>query len=745
MTGYVYLSDNCVLGSSLAYVFAVGICYAGPGGYSSSYSYDGTIPYETSYNDPGCTDVFYTRPRLDDCSNSGNSYVRYTSGNVIDTTFYSSLTGAVAIGYQAGDCSGFIVTVFFAPLNQCLSGDLVTRFGDVYAKIDIDNNILIQQFNTGTNCDPSQVDLVTYNGLKDTCQNGASVITYYSYMVDSNVILRIVPLGTSTPTVAPTVAPTSNPTVSPTSKPTNAPTSIPTLSPTSSPTNAPTFVPTVSPTFNPTNAPTFAPTSNPTFVPTPNPTFVPTPHPTSVPTLKTNAPIPTARPTTAAVGYVYASSSCTIGSSFGSVVAVGPCLVYKESTGSEDYHINEDGNIVVSKYNNPYCNSFVAPIQTIIVPNECSATGYFKYVAGSIDSSFYLHAGLVVEAYGGDGCVGDIQSVVFSPLDTCTQATEVANSKLYVSASVGVDGTTVTVNRYNDTLCAVNEGYLYSNLELNSCTNDIGFVYFYYYVASNVRAYIYNYPTYNPTSKPTFNPTVVPTSNPTFVPTPHPSAWPTVVPSAVPTARPTLAPSAPTHLPTTLVVPYVTIQSALTLFFEDPLSEQIEVSENQAAALTLIIALSQNVSTSQVNITSITTNNNALKVKAETFLLLNGYFANFNEQSIVTYIGKNQNDSVTAISFEKIMSEVKTIYNDEVFFTATSNTFSNPSIVTIIEPVTHHDKKKHLSGGDVAAIVIMTIIGFVLVVGGSWYVYITHYTTVETNTPVPTKEMESSI
>ena len=182
----------------------------------------------------------------------------------------------------------------------------------------------------------------------------------------------------------------------------------------------------------------------------------------------------------------------------------------------------------------------------------------------------------------------------------------------------------------------------------------------------------------------------------------------------------------------------------MSLFFEDPLPEEIEVSENQAAALTLIIALSQNVSATQVNITSIVTNNNALNVKAHTFVLLNGYFVNFNEQSIATYIGANQNSSIVSLKFDTIMAQVETIYNDEVFYTVTHSSFSNPSVVTIIEPANHRAKKHHISGGDIAAAVIMTIFGFILLVSLVWYVTNIQYNTDNNHKQETTNEKQEN-
>ena len=555
-SGYVYFSDSCDLGTSVIMIYAVGYCYNNKNLKSVMFTLESGQIMRAHFTSLNCVNNDYSNyMNLNNCAGSVGQYgyINYIPG-LINENFYNAFSGAIAVGYVDNACSGTIISVLFTPLNQCTGGSLPSA--DIIQATYDGTRVEFIEYN-----DPICTDkaFTIYPDVPtNVCSLGYELMYYYYEGVQSYLFLSVINFETpaptllptfkptflptfvptyvpthlptsvpttlptfipsSAPTNVPTSAPTHTPTAAPTSAPTFVPTNVPTVEPTLAPTSAPTSLPTVAPTSNPTVVPTFSPTFVPTCFPTHHPTVVPTPQPSAVPTLKTFAPVPTARPTTSAIGYVYSSSSCTVGQSFASVVAVGPCLVYKDETGSEDYSLNGQGNIVVSKYNNPYCNSFVAPIQTIIAPNECSATGYFKYVAGSIDSSFYLHAGVVVEAYGGDGCVGDIQSVLFSPLNTCTKATEVADNKLYILASVSIDGTSVTVDRFNDTLCAVNEGYLYSNLELNSCTNDNGYIYFYYYVASNVRAYIYNYPTYNPTSKPTFPPTFVPTNHPTFQP-----------------------------------------------------------------------------------------------------------------------------------------------------------------------------------------------------------------------------------
>ena len=246
-------------------------------------------------------------------------------------------------------------------------------------------------------------------------------------------------------------------------------------------------------------------------------------------------------------------------------------------------------------------------------------------------------------------------------------------------------------------------------------------------------------PTITPTSAPSNTPTLMfPTIAPTLMPTNAPTIVPTYSPIFIPTFKPTIHPtvvpiSKLTTVPTVQTVPIVTVSNSMTLagyvttyskaYFR-LMDTIVTLTANQEAALTQLIALIQNVSSSQIVITTATQTTVGLKVESITTILLIGYFANFDVTTITTYIATNQNNSISDPTiFNAIITQVLNIYHDPSFNSVTGATVTQ-LVATIVEPSSSDKKKsKKLPGGDIAAAVILSIFGALLIIGGILYYF----------------------
>ena len=240
-------------------------------------------------------------------------------------------------------------------------------------------------------------------------------------------------------------------------------------------------------------------------------------------------------------------------------------------------------------------------------------------------------------------------------------------------------------------------------------------------MTTNIKAYINT----GPTSLPTFAPTLLPTANPTTV---------------------------PTFAPTIQTVPIASISSSMTLtgyntastsmlksFFR-VMDTPVTLTASQNAAITAIIAFSQNVSVSEVTITSAKQTSTGLTVTTVTNIFLIGYFATFDITSINVFIDTNQKNSVTnSAIFAAILATVQQTYEIPELNTVTGATVTTPTSVIIYPDSNNKKKADDISKGGIAAAVIMSIFGFTLVVAAIWY-YATYIATTDISTNYQTTQ-----
>ena len=154
------------------------------------------------------------------------------------------------------------------------------------------------------------------------------------------------------------------------------------------------------------------------------------------------------------------------------------------------------------------------------------------------------------------------------------------------------------------------------------------------------------------------------------------------------------------------------------------LETTVTLTSNEEAALSELIALTQNVSSSLITIIATTQTTIGLRVESITTILLIGYFANFDVTSITTFIATNQNNTINNPTiFNTIILQVQETYNDSSIKSVSSATVTQP-VVTITEPIHSDNKKtKNISKGNIAAAVIMSIFGAILIMGGLAYYF----------------------
>ena len=129
VSGYLYLSDSCVLGSSFQMVIAVGPCYTTSANTFLKYKFVSNIVTLYSYTNAQCsgTGTQKSQPHSMNVCTVGSRYLNYKA-TPIDTTFYNYL-GATAATYSSTSCTGNILTLMFSPFNVCSGGNLAAIHG----------------------------------------------------------------------------------------------------------------------------------------------------------------------------------------------------------------------------------------------------------------------------------------------------------------------------------------------------------------------------------------------------------------------------------------------------------------------------------------------------------------------------------------------------------------------------------------------------------------------------------------
>ena len=467
------------------------------------------------------------------------------------------------------------------------------------------------------------------------------------------------------------------------------------------------------PTMNPTFTPTFIPTSTPTMTPTSTPTFSPTFSPTNSPTNSTSA-YSTQINLGSCLGFALMSGTEISFDGVLSTVALGSIGVSPGTSITGNYVI-QDGTIEVNTspavncaadeltaFNiakGTTCTNANTPTDlgglTLTPGVYCNSAGYFEINGGA----------LTLDALGDKDAVFLFQAATTVITQTSTSIVLTRSAKAAnVFWQVGTGLTMGTTSSFVGTILAGTGITIGSGATLLgrglaqtfvTCAN-----------ANTVTNVYASPPTFSPSSHPTFYPTTVPTS------------------------------FAPTIAPTVQTVPIVTVSNSMTLAGYGTSSSKslfrlmdtiITLTANQEAALTQIIALIQNVSISQIVITTATQTTVGLKVDSMTTILLIGYFANFDVTTITTFIATNQNNAISDPTiFNAIITQVQDTYQDPSLSSVSGATVTQP-VATIVEPSSSDKKKsKNLSGGDIAAAVILSIFGALLIIGGILY-YFYHF------------------
>ena len=128
-------------------------------------------------------------------------------------------------------------------------------------------------------------------------------------------------------------------------------------------------------------------------------------------------------------------------------------------------------------YNDITCTSYNKTITIDI--NVCtSGEGYWNFIAGKIDETFYNHKnGALAVSYSDSSCFDQIISVVYSPLNICSKIFQEVGH--YIQASYdGISG--LSFEKYSDSECTYDIGSLISSVSINTCSNAFENLYYYY-------------------------------------------------------------------------------------------------------------------------------------------------------------------------------------------------------------------------------------------------------------------------
>ena len=212
----------------------------------------------------------------------------------------------------------------------------------------------------------------------------------------------------------------------------------------------------------------------------------------------------------------------------------------------------------------------------------------------------------------------------------------------------------------------------------------------------------------------------VPTLNSTFAPTHAPTSKST----AVPTIVPTIQTASIVHVTSSITFAGYNTESTSAISLKSlfrNMDTTVTLTEIETVAITEIIALTQNVSTSEVSIVSTTKTVNDLKVTSITTILLVGFFATFDITTLTSFIATNQHNAVTDPTiFAAILATVQENNPDSSLESVSSATVTQPT-VTVSEPVKTERKTHGISKGEIVLAGILSIVGFFVVVRAIWY------------------------